>query len=118
MAFNYFETLGVIVGGALFVFGLIFAIKWYRFQRKNKDQLITHGMYSHIRHPQYLPVLSILSSFYLARPDMINLFILIIAIIAVHLSIKKEESQLIARFKDEYREYMKKVQWRLIPRVY
>jgi protein-S-isoprenylcysteine O-methyltransferase Ste14 len=118
MAFSSFETLGVIVGGALFVVGILFAIQWYRFWRLNKDQLITHGMHSHIRHPQYLPALSILSSFYLVRPDTINLFILIIAILTVHITIKKEESQLIARFKDEYREYMKKVPWRLIPRVY
>jgi len=112
------QISGIFIGISLITSGLIFSIKFFSFRRKNVNALITHGMYNHIRHPQYLPILMILLSFLIIRTDVINLTLLLSSLIVIHLSIKKEESQLIERFGKEYKEYMKRVSWRIIPKVY
>ena len=119
MAFDFLTTAEIIVGVALFISSIILTVKCSLFwRRKYKDELISYGIYSRIRNPHYLPVLMIILSFFIVHRDIINLIFLASSSVLIHLSIKKEESQFIKRYGDEYREYMKKVPYRLIPRVY
>jgi protein-S-isoprenylcysteine O-methyltransferase Ste14 len=36
----------------------------------------------------------------------------------MYVFVPKEEEQLLREYKDEYRKYMKKVKWKLIPYLY
>jgi len=77
--------------------------------------LVTSGPYAYVRHPIYSGVFFFLVTVALVAA---NLFILIptLALIALlYRSIAEEETLLIARFGNEYREYMKRTP-RLIPR--
>jgi protein-S-isoprenylcysteine O-methyltransferase Ste14 len=78
--------------------------------------LVTRGPYRWIRHPLY----TIGSSLFVAMGLMAdNWFIVLLgalAFIAVALRTPKEEANLIAKFGDEYREYMKRT-GRFLPKL-
>lgn len=114
-----FITWGeLVVGASLFVAAIIVSIKLYLFRRKrDRDALIMDGMYGFIRHPHYLPILTIIFAFFMVRQTYLNLIFLVITFLLIHLAIKKDEGELKKRH-EEYEEYMKKVPWRLIPKVY
>lgn len=80
-------------------------------------ELITHGIYEHVRHPSYTG--SIL--FFLGLPLLFNSvlgFVLVLPmILMVLLRIPIEENMLLREFGEEYREYMKRTK-KLIPSVY
>lgn len=110
---------GVLVGIGLFVSSIILSIRWFFYWRKSsREKLATDGIHGYIRHPQYLPLLAIFVSFYMAIPSFGNLVLLSFSFVFIYLSITRDESQLMKHYGQEYSEYMKKVQWRLIPRIY
>ncbi len=80
-------------------------------------ELITHGIYKHVRHPSYTG--SIL--FFLGLPLLFNSvlgFIIVLPmIILVLIRIPIEESMLLREFGEEYGEYMKRTK-KLIPFVF
>jgi len=80
-------------------------------------ELITHGIYRHVRHPSYTG--SIL--FFLGLPLLFNsvlgFAIVLPMILLVLLRIPIEENMLLREFGEDYREYMKRTK-RLIPSVY
>jgi protein-S-isoprenylcysteine O-methyltransferase Ste14 len=79
-------------------------------------RLVTHGPYRWVRHPLY----SIGTGIFLAQSIInANWFVAILSVIALKLilmRLPKEEAQLIARFGDDYREYMQRT-GRLLPRL-
>ena len=79
-------------------------------------RVIKTGVYSHVRHPQYLGgllahigITLILSAFYSLLYTPILMFI-------VYLIARKEEMELIKEFGDEYEEYRRRVPM-FIPRI-
>ena len=75
---------------------------------RKDHKLVTHGIYHYVRHPLY----SVGSSLYIAFALMAdNWFIALLAtfaFIAMAVRTPKEEANLIEKFGDEYREYMKR----------
>jgi protein-S-isoprenylcysteine O-methyltransferase Ste14 len=80
------------------------------------EKIITQGVYSIVRHPQYLGgllahvgIAFLLSAWYslLSTP---------IVVVLVYLISRKEEEELIKEFGDEYEEYKKRVPM-LVPRL-
>ncbi|OGS40370.1 MAG: protein-S-isoprenylcysteine methyltransferase [Euryarchaeota archaeon RBG_13_31_8] len=109
----------VILGLIIFFIGTYIYFKWEIFWYKTfKGQLITGGIFQYIRNPHYTSILVIgfgLSIFFC------SLFALVTAIIAIPImiiSILDEEKLLKKQYGEEYIQYMKKVPWRLIPRVF
>lgn len=116
---DFLEISELVVGISLFISCIILTYKLFLFKLRNdKDELITHGIYSKIRNPEHLPFLMLFFSFFLVRRNTINFILSICVVIVSHTSIKKEESKLIETHGGKYREYLKKVPWRLIPRLY
>ena len=80
-------------------------------------ELITHGIYRHVRHPSYTG--SIL--FFLGLPLLFNsvlgFAIVLPMILLVLLRIPIEENMLLREFGEDYREYMERTK-RIIPSVY
>ena len=111
--------LCVIFGLIIFFIGTYIYFKWEIFWYKiYKGQLVTEGIFQHIRHPHYLSLLIIgfgLSIFFC------SLFAFIIAIIAIPImivSIFDEEKLLKKQYGEDYTKYMKNVPWRLIPKIF
>jgi len=113
------KNASIIIGIIIFLLGTYVYFKWEIFWHKTyHGQLVTNGIFQHIRHPHYTSLLII--GFGLAL-FFHSLFVLIIAIIAIPImiwSIIDEEKLLIKQYGDEYKKYMKKVPWRIIPKIF
>lgn len=113
------KIISIILGVLIFLIGTIIYFKWEIFwERTYTGQLVTTGIFKHIRHPHYASLLIV--GFGLAF-FFFSLFTLLIAIIAIPImiwSIIDEERVLIKQYGDEYKKYMKKVPWRMIPKIF
>ncbi len=109
----------IIAGILIFLIGAFVYFKWEIFwDRTYKGQLITDGIFQYIRHPHYTSLLIV--GFGLAF-FFFPLFALLIAVMAIPImiwSIIDEEKLLIKQYGIEYKKYMEKVPWRIIPKIF
>lgn len=80
-------------------------------------QLITDGVYSHIRHPLYLGEILRNIGFTLILFSLYGLVLVIVGSLFLPFRIEIEERLLLEKFGQEYEEYRKRTK-RLIPYVY
>ena len=86
--------------------------------KSHKGQLVTTGIFAHIRHPHYTSLLIV--GFGLAL-FFFSLAALLIAVLAIPLmiwSIIDEEKLLLKQYGKDYKQYMEDVPYRLIPRIF
>ncbi|UCH72564.1 MAG: isoprenylcysteine carboxylmethyltransferase family protein [Thermoplasmatales archaeon] len=111
--------LSVAFGIIIFLLGTFIYFKWEIYWHKTyKGQLITGGIFKYMRHPHYTSLLVI--GFGLAF-FFYSLFALLVAIIAIPImisSIIDEEKLLIKQYGEDYKEFMKKVPWRMLPKIF
>jgi protein-S-isoprenylcysteine O-methyltransferase Ste14 len=111
--------LSIIIGVITFIIGIYLYFKWEVYWQKNyKGQLITDGIFKHIRHPHYTSLLIIGFGLAFFFYSLTALLIAIIAIPIMIWSIIDEEKLLIKQYGNEYREFMKKTPWRMIPKIF
>ena len=114
---NFIASL--ILGMIIFLFGTIIYFKWsYFWQKTYKGQLVTDGIFKYIRHPHYTSLLIVGFGLAFFFYSIASLFIAVIAIPIMILSIIDEEKKLIKEYGNDYKEYMKKVKWRIIPGIF
>jgi protein-S-isoprenylcysteine O-methyltransferase Ste14 len=75
---------------------------------ENTSLLVKTGIYRLIRHPLYLSVFLLGTGIMLKKPESFQLLLGIINLAAVWITAKIEENEMIEKFGDEYRQYMKK----------
>ena len=113
------KIISITAGIIVFLIGAYVYFRWEIFWHKTyKGQLVTGGIFQHIRHPHYTSLLIV--GFGLAF-FFYSLFALAIAIIAIPImiwSILDEEKLLKRQYSKEYKKYMKKVPWRLVPKIF
>jgi len=111
--------ISVVLGLVIFLFGTYIYFKWEIFWHKTyKGQLVTEGIFKSIRHPHYTSLLVIGFGLALFFYSLAALLIATIAIPIMIWSIFDEEKLLIEQYGKDYTEYMKKVPWRIIPRIF
>ena len=111
--------ISIILGITIFLLGTYVYFKWEIFWYKTyKGQLVTGGIFQHIRHPHYVSILIVGFGLALFFYSLSALIIAFLGIPIMIWSILDEEKLLIKQYGDEYKEYMKKVPWRLIPRIF
>lgn len=86
------------------------------FEWENTSHLVTTGIYHYIRHPMYSSLLFLAWGACLKSVSFVTFFLAVVATVALFLTAKFEEVEDIARFGEEYRNYMKNT-WRFIPLV-
>jgi protein-S-isoprenylcysteine O-methyltransferase Ste14 len=74
---------------------------------ENTSVLVKSGIYGYIRHPLYLSIFLLGTGVMLKDPAPFQLILGIINLIAVYVTARIEENEMIAKFGDEYRSYMK-----------
>ncbi len=74
---------------------------------ENTSLLVKTGIYRSIRHPLYLSLLLLGTGVMLKNPAKVQLILGLINIFAVWVTARIEEKEMITKFGDEYREYMK-----------
>lgn len=116
--FNLSDGVAMFIcqtGSLLIVLGLILlGVGWWRIY-KEKEGLVTEGVYSYIRHPQYLGLMLIPIGALIQWPTPITAAMFPFLIIAYRRLARKEERELAEKFGETYREYERLVPSRFLP---
>ena len=83
----------------------------------DNQELITRGIYSRVRHPFYLSILVLFLGVAMISWNVSGFVFFILFVLGLVLRIKKEETELILKFGQEYSDYMGKTPM-LIPTVF
>ena len=84
---------------------------------RKEHKLVTHGIYHYIRHPLYTLGSSLFISFGMMADNWFIAALGILTFILMAIRTPKEEANLIEKFGDEYRDYMKRT-GRFLPRFF
>jgi protein-S-isoprenylcysteine O-methyltransferase Ste14 len=84
---------------------------------RTEHTLVTSGPYRWVRHPLYTIGCSLFVTFGMIADNWFIALLGILAFIAMAIRTPREEANLIAKFGDEYREYMKRT-GRFLPKVW
>ena len=74
---------------------------------ENTSVLVKAGIYGYIRHPLYCSIFLLGTAVMLKDPGSAQIVLGIINLIAIYFTAKIEEREMITKFGDDYREYMK-----------
>lgn len=117
--FSPYLLVSLAVGGPLTALGAYLCLRWWIFWNRNyRGQLLTHGPYAGVRHPFYSAFLILAIGLVVLIPVLETVMLASISVVVILFYVGREEEALIARYGKAYREYMGRVPWRLIPRIY
>ena len=86
-------------------------------EERESPSVISKSVFKVVRHPVYLSEILLYVGFLMLSISLAGVFVLLIAILFLHYISRYEERLLLARFGEEYREYMRKVpMW--LPRLW
>jgi protein-S-isoprenylcysteine O-methyltransferase Ste14 len=109
----------IILGMIIFLLGAIFYFKWEFFWYYTyQGQLVTDGIFSHVRHPHYTSLIIIGYGLALFFNSLLSLIIATIAIPIMMISIIDEEKHLLKQYGIQYESFMKQTPWRMIPKIF
>lgn len=74
---------------------------------ENTSLLVKSGIYGYIRHPLYLSIFLLGTGIMLKNPAPPQLILAVINLIAVYFTARIEEHEMIVKFGEEYKAYMK-----------
>ncbi len=115
-----------IAGTTLFIAGLLIRVTAQATLKRNYSgtlrirdghTLITHGIYSHVRHPVYTGVLLSALAIPIYTTSLPGLLIALLGIPLFNYRITNEEKMLTQQYGHQYTEYIKTTP-KLIPRIY
>jgi protein-S-isoprenylcysteine O-methyltransferase Ste14 len=84
---------------------------------ENSTKLVTTGIYKYVRHPMYASLLFLGWGMFFKAMNPASIALIGVITAALFITCKVEEREMISRFGEEYREYMKRTK-RWIPLVY
>ena len=118
---DWVRWLGVLIGvlctfGVYWLFSSIGSGITPTSGTRKEHQLVTSGPYHWVRHPLYTVGSSMFISFGMMADNWFIATLGVLAFIAMAIRTPKEEANLIEKFGDEYREYMKRT-GRFLPRL-
>jgi len=111
--------ISMLLGYALLFIGIGIFIQGWRqlYHARQKDQLITTGLYRFVRHPQYTGLfLGLFGEGIVHWPTLFSVAIFPIIVLAYFLLARSEERKVLEQFGDEYRAYQARVPM-FIPRM-
>lgn len=99
----------MLLGGAAMLVGLgIMGTAWRQIHR-SKGELVTTGLYSRVRHPQYSALFLIIAGTLIQWPTIITVAMLPILMVMYHRLARREEKEMEGRFGDRYTTYKQQV---------
>ena len=108
-------TLGLVI----FLLGTFVYFKWeIHWHKTFHGQLVTDGVFRYIRHPHYTSLLMVGFGLAFFFNSFAALVIAVIAIPIMIWSVLDEEKLLIKQYGEEYKKFMEKTPWRMIPKVF
>jgi protein-S-isoprenylcysteine O-methyltransferase Ste14 len=95
-----------LVSNALIFFGLyLLYLGWSLIYKSQGKYLVTTGIYSHIRHPQYVGLFVITLGFLIQWPTLITLILWPFLIVAYYRLARREEAAVAKQFPTEFPAY-------------
>jgi protein-S-isoprenylcysteine O-methyltransferase Ste14 len=73
---------------------------------ENTSLLVKSGIYGYIRHPLYLSIFLLGTGIMLKDPAPFQIVLGIINLVAVYITARIEENEMISKFGEEYKSYM------------
>jgi protein-S-isoprenylcysteine O-methyltransferase Ste14 len=108
---EYLRTIGFIIGAigvVILITGILTLGKYFTASLTPKG-LVTHGIYSKIRHPIFIGVILVYLGMELIFQSIYGLFLVFFVLIPFYIySAIEEEKMLSKTFKDKYTMYKKK----------
>jgi protein-S-isoprenylcysteine O-methyltransferase Ste14 len=108
---EYLHAIGFFIGaiGVVIVITGIMTLGEYFTTSINPKGLVTHGIYSKIRHPIFIGVILVYLGIVLIFQSIYGLLLVIFVLIPFYIySAIEEEKMLSKKFKDKYTAYKKK----------
>tara|TARA_B100000965_G_scaffold393585_1_gene404681 strand:- start:2383 stop:3081 length:699 start_codon:yes stop_codon:yes gene_type:complete len=103
------------VSNALLILGLWMISSGWQLVYEAEGKLVTHGLYKHMRHPQYTGIFVITLAFMIQWPTLATLALWPF-VIAMYIRLaKREEQDALEQFPVEYADYMERTP-RFFPR--
>lgn len=106
------HLVAMVIGYTIvFAGATLVADGWRRIhQARKEERLVTEGVYSRMRHPQYTGLFIIVYGEGIVHwPTIVSVAAFPVIVLAYTLLARKEERQMVEKFGDEYREYQKQV---------
>ena len=102
---SYMNSAGMPIGLVITGFGLLLVIAGWRPIYRSKEELVTKGVYRHVRHPQYLGFLLVTLGWLIHWPTILTAVMWPILIVMYYKLAKREEKEMQERFGDRYLLY-------------
>lgn len=103
------DILHLITNGLIFSGFLIIYKGWKLIHRAKGERLVTEGVYSYMRHPQYSGLFLITIGLLIQWPSLTTVIMWPILMIAYYRLAMREEREIERHFREEYVEYKKRV---------
>lgn len=114
---RYVWTIGHIVGSPIVIIGLfLLFLGWKEIFLERDDRLVTEGIYSIVRHPQYLGIILVTLGMLLVWPTLPTLIMWPILTALYYRQARLEERTLLLKFGKEFEEYTKRTPM-FIPKI-
>ena len=95
-----------LIGGGFW----LIASGWTELYRAQRRKIIaTEGVYAHLRHPQYLGFILVMSGFLVQWPTLLTLAMFPVLVVMYVRLARSEEKEALATFGDAYRAYIDRV---------
>ena len=106
----------ISIGGIVFFIGMIPFILSLKVAVKGSSNLVTDGIYAHIRHPHYLSniIWGFSGTFFFS--SWWSLLVFIVSLPVVYYLIRREERKLMQKYGEEYIQYRERVPM-FLPRI-
>ncbi|MCW4032772.1 MAG: isoprenylcysteine carboxylmethyltransferase family protein [Candidatus Bathyarchaeota archaeon] len=99
----------MVVSILILILSVYLVVAGWRIVYHGKGNLVTKGVYSHVRHPQYLGIILGSVAFLIQWPTIPTLIMFPILTIVYYRLAEKEEIEMIKRFGAKYSRYQGKV---------
>lgn len=104
--------VSMLVGYALAIIGVGMFIHGSRavYKARHDNRLVTDGLYRFVWHPQYTGLfLALFGEGVIHWPTIFSVVLFPVLVLAYYLLARKEEREMIRKFGDKYRAYMRRV---------
>jgi protein-S-isoprenylcysteine O-methyltransferase Ste14 len=98
----------MVLSNLLLVIGIWIISAGWELVYKSEGGLVTHGIYAHVRHPQYTGIFVITLGFMIQWPTLATLLLWPFVIVMYVRLARREERDVLARHPEEYRAYMER----------
>jgi len=109
IAMSGLGIIGHVVTDIMVGIGALLVIVGWREIYRSEDKVFSKGLYSHVRHPQYLGILLITLGLLIQWVTIPALIMWPILMFAYYRLVKQEEREMEQRFGEEYAAYKRRV---------